>query len=787
MLGSDAAAIGVGVFVAVVACLPFARLAWAGVSTSWITLLSIHLNRSWGGATRAEYQIRTAKARLEVLRSIHQSSINPVDPQFLEDIGSHLEEAAKRASKVVPEAPTWWLIFLVVAEALQYVAVPFAPGVPWNEDSPWGWIPQVFRIGLPFYNKGALFEAILWIVLSPLLLGVAFTFVGSVLAILFWGTKNSRCFDACTSNKFRAGYLLLTKIGVGLYVRLREVLLEFGTMLMFATPLMVFWCVSARVDIGPDIHCWKHLSRLVYVPVAMVQLLLQLNIIFSNNLPFYSIQWFWRENGSAELSQRLHQKGYFQKDGYMTFLSQAAIHEKGVLSEINLQVFDFQRPMFSSVWTALSGTLKFAVIVIYVFLGHKSECKWALLSGCAFCYSLLLFLNVQMAPCTYHWINCSRTIALAAGLWATSCGFVTAGIVSDGNIKATYIPNIVFLCGILLLVAVIPGLMLRVYHTLLSKLDAGDVLRRNVLHLYDQVVALFLLMAMRMSSDGVILPACYGEKIGIPLGKGIDVLRPTGILFRETVNRLKDVEHEWVAWNKKNARIGIEAFCTCCIWLLADSGEETDGGDIAKEDDFQQPGFSYLPPLRALPRPTCISGGRNDLMSASAKKVNRWMESADLIVDPSKDVELGLCVPFDAYLTINDGMPKHTGDSSHSRNVFPNMEQSRFHCGQSAVCSVHSATRDSGSQIMQESIWSTHSCFHDDEGPSLFRQTNQDDIGLWTSRAYDSGSEPLVPTPQVPSTVEKPQHPVYIVSWEKGPDTQTNLKKGELTGRKQDT
>lgn len=42
-------------------------------------------------------------------------------------------------------------------------------------------------------------------------------------------------------------------------------------------------------------------------------------------------------------------------------------------------------------------------------------------------------------------------------------------------------------------------------------------------------------------------------------------------------------------------------------------------------------------------------------------KVERWMATACLIIDPSEDVELGLNVPLDMYFSAVDGVPKYTG------------------------------------------------------------------------------------------------------------------------------
>jgi len=44
----------------------------------------------------------------------------------------------------------------------------------------------------------------------------------------------------------------------------------------------------------------------------------------------------------------------------------------------------------------------------------------------------------------------------------------------------------------------------------------------------------------------------------------------------------------------------------------------------------------------------------------TAQKIKEWLKDAEMHVDPDRDVELGLHVPYDEYLTFSDGAPKFT-------------------------------------------------------------------------------------------------------------------------------
>lgn len=43
------------------------------------------------------------------------------------------------------------------------------------------------------------------------------------------------------------------------------------------------------------------------------------------------------------------------------------------------------------------------------------------------------------------------------------------------------------------------------------------------------------------------------------------------------------------------------------------------------------------------------------------QKIKHWMQDAEMIVDPAKDIELGLRVPDDEYLSFEDGVPIFIG------------------------------------------------------------------------------------------------------------------------------
>lgn len=47
----------------------------------------------------------------------------------------------------MPPISTVALAIMVVFEAIQYIAIPFASGVAWNRDSNWGILPKVGYFG----------------------------------------------------------------------------------------------------------------------------------------------------------------------------------------------------------------------------------------------------------------------------------------------------------------------------------------------------------------------------------------------------------------------------------------------------------------------------------------------------------------------------------------------------------------------------------------------------------------------------------------------------------------
>ena len=48
------------------------------------------------------------------------------------------------------------------------------------------------------------------------------------------------------------------------------------------------------------------------------------------------------------------------------------------------------------------------------------------------------------------------------------------------------------------------------------------------------------------------------------------------------------------------------------------------------------------------------------------QKIKKWMREAEMVIDPEMDVELGLRVPDDEYLSFADGVPIFTGTPPHT-------------------------------------------------------------------------------------------------------------------------
>ena len=107
----------------------------------------------------------------------------------------------------------------------------------------------------------------------------------------------------------------------------------------------------------------------------------------------------------------------------------------------------------------------------------------------------------------------------------------------------------------------------------------------------------------------------------------------------------------------QDAGLGVACCCPCCVWLPLAIAEDNSVSDTVKALSKSHWGAQNIP-------------GGCDLLGAATRKVKLWMESADLIVDPERDIELGLNVPLDAYFTFDDGLPKYTGgDATLCKNT----------------------------------------------------------------------------------------------------------------------
>lgn len=92
-----------------------------------------------------------------------------------------------------------------------------------------------------------------------------------------------------------------------------------------------------------------------------------------------------------------------------------------------IQIYDFDRPMHTSAWSCLSGSLKLALAFLYVFAGEHKSWQWPMLGLTGVTYSSLFIYNIQELPCSFNWVNISRTMGLLAGIGSTACGCLATG------------------------------------------------------------------------------------------------------------------------------------------------------------------------------------------------------------------------------------------------------------------------------------------------------------------------------------------------------------------------
>ncbi|CAD7704379.1 unnamed protein product, partial [Ostreobium quekettii] len=532
----DGASLGVSAFILIALAAPWVRMRFRGPGT--IQLASIHLNRRWGRLDREADSDRKTQAVNEVLRCIHQRGLNPIDPQLLEDIGAHLEAESQRASRVVPAAQTTWLIILTLAEALQFIAVPFAPVVGWDNSR----LPKILQYGLPqhLHNNYDTMEIIIWIVLSPMLVLMFLASLASGLGIIAGVVKRVGGKNTMAQKAFSKGVCLVVQFAVGLYIRVQELMQEFGCLFMFAALLMLFFCPQC-FPIKSGVSCWQESTHITFIALSLLQLLFQLGMVCWNNLPLYTLCCPCKHRSAARSAMGKIIEQCFQKDDHMTFSLQASLHDPAILADVDLMVLDFDRPMFSSTWSAFSGSLKLVLATCFVFFGQKDGCRWMLLGVAMLCYMALLALNLFMAPCTVHWINCARNVSLVAGLWATLCGFAVAG-------GGTHCHVLVSLAvGLLIItVVVLPAVMVYGFHSIEVYRGASAVLRDNLLNSFQRMVVLFRLLMVRVTPEGAIVGG--GQRSGVYTIKGLEVASPSGTLFQGSLRRLRADAEDWMEW-----------------------------------------------------------------------------------------------------------------------------------------------------------------------------------------------------------------------------------------------
>lgn len=106
-----------------------------------------------------------------------------------------------------------------------------------------------------------------------------------------------------------------------------------------------------------------------------------------------------------------------------------------------VQVFDFHRPMFSSWSSGVNGSAKLVLGFVYVFGGDQADWQWTILGISAACYFILLAQNICGSPCSFHWVNVSRSMGLLAGIGAVGCGLLAQGNYSIYVLLTMHIEN----------------------------------------------------------------------------------------------------------------------------------------------------------------------------------------------------------------------------------------------------------------------------------------------------------------------------------------------------------
>jgi len=305
------------------------------------------------------------------------------------------------------------------------------------------------------------------------------------------------------------------------------------------------------------------------------------------------------------------------------------------MKNLHLHLTTHQRPTFSSRWIFISVSSKLIIAVLFVFAHFEEFWAWMLLSISTVLFLVLLRESVMYGPCSFQWINVLRNIGLISALWGNLCGFLAQAFYEHPHLTYEFTPTAVFIAG---LGVILGGAPFCVYVS--KRLFTCSPIRLHphklqVIHSYFKLVALGRIESFKYGPDG---SRCKTPRTDLDRLLRNNKFEQLATREQDSASKKLMLNHElWVAWIKKNAQLVKITHC-----------------ELSMQDKINVCSKKSL--AHCIP----VSDESADLYSI--RKIKEWMNEADMVVDPGRDIELGLHVPYDEYFSFADGAPIFTGD-----------------------------------------------------------------------------------------------------------------------------
>eukprot|EP00210_Caulerpa_lentillifera_P000159 g154.t1 len=592
----------------------------------WISVFCIELSKEWHKPNKAYISHLRSQARTDVLRVFQQEGIQNLDVTALDQLNDKLTDMEEKSEHFVRPICTPCLCLLVVFEAMQFLSVAFASKVKWDTESTWKIVPKVLGSFLPDPTNGGAQDVLSWIILMFL-----YSVMFCVLWLLVFGAfyRWMSCLRQDDIQEYMGNtFLRLLWIIRSIMISSKELLFDFGTLFIFTA------IVRSSLNQDGELECYWPCAMFILCAFYGVSVLAD-QITYSTSWMSFLLRFFAFENAFNTLKST-------SLDDHHYFKIQRNHSREKELKNLRIQFFGQQRPVFASKWTLLSGAFKLVLSVLYSLAHFHTSWAWTLLAFSTTGFLILLFLNIKQGLCTFHWVNICRSLGLITALWGNSCAFFAQGLNSNPELTYSYTPTIVYLSGLMVIIISAPFcclLSLRLFKCCPVRIHP---LKLQVIHAYYKFVALG-----RINSIKDVASMDQSTTLGANFKNLLRNLKFHRLLNKEHNSSSQKllINHElWVTWIHKNSPIFKKKHV-----------------ELSMQDEIR----AYSKKL--LKCEALVPEDHEHLQTA--QKIRDWMKHAEMIIDPDKDIELGLHVPYDEYLTFSDGVPKFTSDPG--QRIFP--------------------------------------------------------------------------------------------------------------------